>query len=89
MTPQEERRRARPERLLLSLGSVGSGGSVALCYDEHVERRGGGGGRKWAKMEGNDQSPEFKFRFVFFGLQMLRFSALCGPNEQKFGEHFT
>ena len=24
------------------------------------------------------QSPEFKFRFVFFRLQMLRFSALCG-----------
>ena len=26
----------------------------------------------------NDQSPEFKFKFVFFPLQMLRFSALCG-----------
>ena len=36
-----------------------------------------------------DQSPEFKFRFVFFRLQMLRFSALCGPNEQKFGELLT
>ena len=31
-------------------------------------------------------SPEFKFRFVFFRLQMLRFSALCGPNDQKFDE---
>jgi len=37
----------------------------------------------------NDQSPEFKFGFVFFRLQMLRFSALCGPNEQKFGELLT
>ena len=27
------------------------------------------------------QSPELKFRFVFFQHQMLRFSALCGPNE--------
>ena len=36
-----------------------------------------------------DQSPEFKFRFVFFRLQMLRFSALSGPNEQKFGELLT
>ena len=35
------------------------------------------------------QSPEFKFRFVFFCLQMLRFSALCGPNEQKLGELLT
>ena len=26
----------------------------------------------------NNQSPEFKFRFVFFHLQMLHFSALCG-----------
>ena len=26
------------------------------------------------------------FKFVIFPLQMLRFSALCGPNEQKFGE---
>ena len=34
-------------------------------------------------------SPEFKFRFVFFRLQMLRFSTLCGPNEQKFGEILT
>ena len=34
-------------------------------------------------------SPEFKFRFVFFRLQMLRFSALCGPNLQKFGELFN
>ena len=25
----------------------------------------------------------------FFGLQMLSFSALCGPNEQKFGELLT
>ena len=31
----------------------------------------------------------FKFRFVFFRLQMLRFSALCGPNEQKFSELLT
>ena len=38
---------------------------------------------------GNGQCPEFKFRFVFFRLQMLRFSALCGPNEQKFGELLT
>ena len=36
-----------------------------------------------------DRSPEFKFRFVFSLLQMLRFSALCGPNEQKFGEVLT
>jgi len=35
------------------------------------------------------QSPEVKFKFVFFQLQMLRFSALCGPNEQKFGELLT
>ena len=35
------------------------------------------------------QSPEFKFRFVFFPLQMLRFSALCGPNEQNFGKLLT
>ena len=37
----------------------------------------------------HNQSPEFKFRFVFFRLQMLCFSALCGPNEQKFGELLT
>ena len=30
------------------------------------------------------QSPEFKFRFVFFPLQMLRFSVLCGQIWQKF-----
>ena len=35
------------------------------------------------------QRPEVKFRFVFFPLQMLRISALCGPNEQKFGELLT
>ena len=35
------------------------------------------------------QCPEFKFRFVLFHLQMLRFSALCGPNDQKFGEVLT
>ena len=35
------------------------------------------------------QSPEFKFRFVFFRLQMLRFSALGGPNEETFGELLT
>ena len=40
-------------------------------------------------MVGNEQCPEFKFRFVFFRLQMLRFSALCEPNEQKFGELLT
>ena len=38
---------------------------------------------------GYNQSPEFKFRFVFFRLSMLRFSALCGPNEKKFGELLT
>ena len=38
---------------------------------------------------GHIRSPEFKFRFAFFSLQMLRFSALCGPNEQKFGELLT
>ena len=31
-----------------------------------------------------EQSPEFKFRFVFFRLQMLRFSALCGQIWQNF-----
>ena len=36
-----------------------------------------------------EQSPEFKFRFVFFRLKMLRFSALCGPNELKFDELLT
>ena len=35
------------------------------------------------------QCPEFKFKFIFFHLQMLRFSAFCGPNEQKFGELLT
>ena len=30
-----------------------------------------------------DQSPEFKFRFVFSPLQLLRFSALCGQIWQK------
>ena len=30
------------------------------------------------------QCPEFKFRFVFFPLPMLRFSALCGQIRQKF-----
>ena len=35
------------------------------------------------------RSPEFKFRFGFFCLQMLSFSALSGPNEQKFGELLT
>ena len=35
------------------------------------------------------QSPEVQFRFVVFPLQKLRFSALCGPNEQKFGELLT
>ena len=34
------------------------------------------------------QCPELEFRFVFFPLQMLRFSALSGPNEQTFGELF-
>ena len=34
-----------------SLGSVGSGGSVALCYDEHVERR--RGARAAAEEAGN------------------------------------
>ena len=37
----------------------------------------------------DEQSTDFKFRFVFFHLQMLRFSALCGPNEQNFGELLT
>ena len=37
----------------------------------------------------SNQCPEFKFRFIFFRLQMLRFSAHCGPNEQKFGELLT
>ena len=37
----------------------------------------------------HEQSPEFKFRFVFFRLEMLCFSALCWPNEQKFGELLT
>ena len=36
-----------------------------------------------------DQSSEFKFRFVFFRFQMLCFSALCWPNEQKFGTLLT
>ena len=36
-----------------------------------------------------EQCPEFKFRFIFFRLQMSCFSALCGPNEQKFGEPLT
>ena len=35
---------------------------------------------------GQVQGPEVKFRFVFFRLQMLRFSAFCGPNVQKFDE---
>ena len=35
------------------------------------------------------QSPEVKFTFVFFRLLMLHFSALCGPNEQKFGTLLT
>ena len=30
------------------------------------------------------QCPEFKFRFLFFRLQMLRFSALCGQILKKF-----
>ena len=37
----------------------------------------------------DEQCPEFKFRFVFSPLKMLRFSALCGPNEQTFGELLT
>ena len=45
--------------------------------------------RKAENLAPHDQSREFKFRFVFFHLQMLLFSALCGPNEQKFGELFT
>ena len=32
----------------------------------------------------HSQSPDFKFRFVFFCLQMLRLSALCGQIWQKF-----
>ena len=35
------------------------------------------------------QGPEIKFRFVFFPLQMLRFSGIGGQNEQKFGELLT
>ena len=39
----EGKKTTRDERILdlrlESLGSVGSGGSVALCYDEHVELR--------------------------------------------------
>ena len=53
-------------------------------------RRGGRHLRQESRVANvHDQSPEFKFRFVFFTLQMLRFSALCGPNEQKFGELLT
>ena len=37
----------------------------------------------------HEQSPEVEIRLVFFPLQMLRFSALCGPNEQIFGELLT
>ena len=32
----------------------------------------------------DNQCPEFKFRLVFFRLQMLRFSALCGQIWQNF-----
>ena len=36
------------------------------------------------------QSPRFNLGLCFFLLQMLRrFSALCGPNEQKFAELLT
>ena len=39
--PLKGKKTTRDERILdlrlESLGSVGSGGSVALCYDEHVE----------------------------------------------------
>ena len=34
--------------------------------------------------EWDEQCPEFKFRFVFFRLQMFRFTALCGQIWQKF-----
>ena len=41
--PLKGKKTTRDERILdlrlESLGSVGSGGSVALCYDEHVELR--------------------------------------------------
>ena len=43
---------------------------------------------KWQHMT-YDQSTEVEFRLVFFPLQMFCFSALCGPNEQKFGELLT
>ena len=35
------------------------------------------------------QSPAMSLRLAFFHLQMLCFSALCGPNEQKFGTLLT
>ena len=35
------------------------------------------------------QSPAFQLKLAFFPLQMLRFSALCGANEQKLGEPVT
>ena len=69
--------------------NLGAAAAAAVADYEMVaglpEVSGRGDPSGWLKVR-YAQSPEFKFRFVFFRLQMLRFSALCGPHEQKFGE---
>ena len=59
------------------LGQGGEGGKLAAVEKEE-EVLGSLTARARGARLGDGQSTEFKFRFVFFRLQMLRFSALCG-----------
>ena len=66
-------------------------GRSSVCLAAAAAAAAADGAKRQARLQPNCyvQSPEFKFRFVFFRFQLLRFSVVCGPNVQKFGELLT